>query len=456
MFHTEQQYKMLEQQLQKMKKEIELKDKENKILKKQNREKDEVIHDLDRYNYRGQYLDLKEENKELKKKLNEYEVRLGITKISLNKDSSNSCKPSSTNGFKVVVQNNRVKSGKKPGREKGHKKSSPTVSNSPDAIEPVSSVRTCTCGCQTIEKEEIKRDLVSIEVITHVKQYVGHKTECPCCHKQYMPKFPKGVNNPVNYDENIKSLVVYLNSYSNVPNEKCSNLLGFLTDEKIKIAPSTVPNIMKQFSNRSKDILKTMKNKILKEPVIYEDETPIKINGKIGSTIGVFTQKISIQEAFENRKLESFEKMGILNKYIGGTVCHDHNKIHKAFKKSKDAECNFHILRYCKAEYEVHKYESIRVFMNYLLELRDTVDEYKLQGKKKFEGDEYNQAKEQYLRLLDNWDKEYEEKADKSKLKYYKKMLNLKSRLREYVDDHLRFLTDFRIDFTNNLAERRT
>ena len=66
-----------------------------------------------------------------------------------------------------------------------------------------------------------------------------------------------------------------------------------------------------------------------------------------------------------------------------------------AFKKSKDAECSFHILRYCKAEYEVHKYESIRVFMNYLLELRDTVDEYKLQGKKKFEGDEYNQAKEQ-------------------------------------------------------------
>lgn len=94
--------------------------------------------------------------------------------------------------------------------------------------------------------------------------------------------------------------------------------------------------------------------------------------------------------------------------------------------------------------------------MNYLLELRDTVDEYKLQGKKKFEGDEYNQAKEQYLRLLDNWDKEYEEKADKGKIKYYKKMLNLKSRLREYVDDHLRFLTDFRIDFTNNLAERRT
>lgn len=30
----------------------------------------------------------------------------------------------------------------------------------------------------------------------------------------------------------------------------------------------------------------------------------------------------------------------------------------------------------------------------------------------------------------------------------------MKKRLREYAEEHLRFLTDFRIDFTNNLAER--
>ena len=67
MIHTEQQFKMLEQQLQKLKKENERKAKEVKLLKKQNKEKDEVIHDLDRYNYRGQCEALKEENKELKK-----------------------------------------------------------------------------------------------------------------------------------------------------------------------------------------------------------------------------------------------------------------------------------------------------------------------------------------------------------------------------------------------------
>ena len=67
---------------------------------------------------------------------------------------------------------------------------------------------------------------------------------------------------------------------------------------------------------------------------------------------------------------------------------------------------------------------------------------------------EYEKAKAEYLKKLDAWDKEHLDKADKDKAKYYDGERCLKTRLRECVDDHLRFLTDFRIDFTNNLAER--
>ena len=96
----------------------QLKDKDNKLLKKQLREKDEVIHDLDKNNYRGKYELLKEENAELKKKLQEYENKYNLARISLEKDSSNSLKPSSTDGFKKVVQNNRVKSRKETRKRK--------------------------------------------------------------------------------------------------------------------------------------------------------------------------------------------------------------------------------------------------------------------------------------------------------------------------------------------------
>lgn len=453
MIYSERQYKMLEEQLRKLKKENELKDKEVKILKQQNKQQAEVIHDLDKNNYRGECETLRLENKELKKKLKIYEEKFELARISLGKNSSNSLKPSSTNGFKKVVQNNRVKSGRKPGREKGHARSAPTVTKTPDKTFTVSKVATCTCGCKTIEKEEIARDLISLEIIVHTTQYVGKKTKCPCCGKEHMPKFPSNVNSIVNYDEGIKALVVYLNAYCNIPNQKTAELLGLISDNKIKMCQGTVGNTIAQFSKKSKSIINKMKNEILKQPVINEDESPITVNGKIMSTIGVFTKQISLIDAFSNRTLEAFKEMGILDRYIG-TVCHDHNKIHLSFPQSKQAECNFHILRYCKAEYEVHKREIIKEFMDYLLELRDKVDEYKLQGKTCFTDIEYETAKAKYLELLDIWDKEFKKEYDKDKEQYYDSERCLKTRLRKYVDDHLRFLTDFRIEFTNNLAER--
>ena len=457
MVYSEREYKKLEekykQQIQKLQKENALKEKEVKLLKQQNKQQAEIIHDLDPNDYRGKYQTVKMENTELKKKLKIYEEKFMMQRISLEKDSSNSCKPSSTNGFKNVVQNNRVKSDKKPGREKGHRRSAPTTTTNPDEVIEVSKVATCTCGHKTEEKEEITRDLISLEVIVHTTQYRGKKTVCPCCNKEYMPKFPKQVKSIVNYDEGIKALVVYLNSYCNVPNAKITELLGLLSNNKIKMCQGTVGNTVAQFSKKSKPILNKMKKRILKEPVINEDETPIKVNGKFMSVIGVFTKGISLLEAFENRKLESFEEMGILDRYIG-TVCHDHNRIHESFIQSKQAECNFHILRYCKAEYEVHKRECIKEFMDYLLSLRDKVDEYKLQGKTAFTEEEYKDAKERYLELLSLWDEEFKKNYDYDKKQYFDSERCLKARLRENVDDHLRFLTDFRIDFTNNLAER--
>lgn len=454
MIYSEKQYKQLEEQLKRLKKENELKDKENKLLKQQNKHQAEVIHDLDKYNYRGQCESMKLEIKELKKKVNVLEELLGLAQISASKDSSNSLKPSSTNGYKSVKQNNREKSERKPGQEKGHKKSSPTVSSNPDEVVHVNKVAICSCGHETVEKEEIARDLICIEIIVHTTQYVGKKTECPCCHKTYMPKFPKGIDNPVNYDENLKSLMVYLNTYCSVPNKKVSEIISYLTHNKVNIAQSTVLNNLKSFSKKSKNVLAYLKKNILKSPVINEDETPIKVSGKIMSSIGVFTDKISYVQAFENRKYESFVEMGILDRYIG-TVGHDHNKIHKAFLGYKDAECNFHILRYCKAQYEIHKWESIHEFMNYLLSLRDKVDAYKLEGKECFSSEEYENSKAEYLKLLDAWDEEYKTNFNPNKKKYFDEVRCLKTRLRENVDDHLRFLTDFRIDFTNNLAERR-
>ncbi len=343
------------------------------------------------------------------------------------------------------------------GRLAGHEKSTKDATNNPDNIIRVKETKNCTCGCETVDIGETKRDLINVEVNVRTTQYVGKKKFCPNCGKIHFPKFPKGITKTIQYDSNIKAIMAYLNADCNVSNVKVSEFLKFLTNDKISIAPSTVTAILPQFKTKAKKVLESIKEAILKEAVINEDETPISVNGKFMSAIGCFTKKFSLIDSFKNRRLESFEEMGILNRYIG-TVCHDHNSIHKSFAQSQNAECNFHVLRYCKAEYEKNKREVIKDFMDYLLLLRDRVSERKLDGKTKIEDDEYVAITKEYLTILDKWDKEYKDEIGKLKyeeaLKYHTEERCLKDRLREDIDDHLRFLKDFRIDFTNNLAER--
>lgn len=146
MLYTENQYKLLEEKFKKAIKENEINDKEIKILKTQLKRKDEVIFDLDKNDYKEKFKtenkEKKEEQKRLvkkdlelkqkdiviedyKKKVQEYKNELAICKkelskykIQVGKNSTNSSKPSSTNGFKNQITNRRTPSTKPQGRSK--------------------------------------------------------------------------------------------------------------------------------------------------------------------------------------------------------------------------------------------------------------------------------------------------------------------------------------------------
>lgn len=67
MVYSEKEYNLLGKKLRKTEKDIKLKDREIKILKEQNKQKDELINDLDKYNYRNKYQAAQLEIAELKK-----------------------------------------------------------------------------------------------------------------------------------------------------------------------------------------------------------------------------------------------------------------------------------------------------------------------------------------------------------------------------------------------------
>ncbi len=57
--------------------------------------------------------------------------------------------------------------------------------------------------------------------------------------------------------------------------------------------------------------------------------------------------------------------------------------------------------------------------MDYMLKLRDKVETYKIQEKTSFTQQEYEEAKEQYLKLLDKWDEEFNKEYTKERAQYY-------------------------------------
>ena len=65
----------------------------------------------------------------------------------------------------------------------------------------------------------------------------------------------------------------------------------------------------------------------------------------------------------------------------------------------------------------------------------------------------YKEVKSQWLSILDEWDKEFEEVTKGKSLKYFDEERRLKNRLRAFVDNHLMFAKESLVPFDNNLAE---
>ncbi|MGV8146439.1 MAG: DUF6444 domain-containing protein [Alkaliphilus sp.] len=165
------------------------------------------------------------ENKVLIKKVNELTGKIKILKAEntklqgevsrlknqINKDSSNSGKPPSSNGFKKAVQNNRKKSTKKQGGQKGHKGSTLTPVKKPDII-VIHKQEKCDCGHSLEYKDCKSKQEFNIKVVTEVTEHKYYDGVCPECKKIHRQTVPGGLNNPANYGASIKSFITFLNN----------------------------------------------------------------------------------------------------------------------------------------------------------------------------------------------------------------------------------------------------
>ena len=154
------------------------------------------------------------------KKIKELEARLA-------QNSSNSHKPPSSDGFQRN-RSLREKTGRKPGGQKGHEGTRLEMVEYPDHLHLISPDACGHCGGELkdkVEKEIIRQVLdIPIQQLESTEYRVEHK-KCKKCGRTTRGKFPANVTQQVQYGSRLQALLVYLNIYQIVPQERTTELV---------------------------------------------------------------------------------------------------------------------------------------------------------------------------------------------------------------------------------------
>lgn len=385
---------------------------------------------------------LKAENLQLRKENQTLRLENQKLKDIINKNSGNSSKPPSSDGF-VKIHNSREKSGKKPGGQPGHKGSSHKLFSNPTQIENIKTKR-CQCGGKVTYSGKYKaKQFVDIEITTRITEYREYTGVCDCCRRTVKNHAP--IHDIITYGNNLKSFSALLSLEGMVSINRIKQILQELSNGQLNISEGTLSKWNKDLSVCVNPAVGAIKEKLLASPVNHKDETGIRIHKTLHWLHVLGNKTHTLYYSHKKRGNEADKAMGILPAY-GGVLVHDHLKGLYNFT-CNHAECNAHILRYLKAAIERKGRTWAEDMIKLLLEAKAAV-----KGRNK--PLHKTTVRKFHCRYDVILDKGHEEFLQSESPDYNGEDMKLLRRLRQYKDEHLRFISDPAVPFDNNQAER--
>lgn len=233
-----------------------------------------------------------------------------------NRDSSNSSKPSSTNGYKKVIINRREKSVKLKGGQKNHKPHSLTNKlnqfiNSGNVEEEIVEINK---NDKNKNKRYIEKIVIDIKITKIIKRYRYYmyddgKYHIPKCHNQY-----------VQYGNNIKSIAMDL--MVNLPNST-DGIVEFISDisnKGITLSKGTLINWESNLKNNLSGDIQTIENRLLDSYYLNHDESQIKIDGDGHNILCACNQQYVRLWPSKHKSQDAIDKIGFLPKFKGVIV----------------------------------------------------------------------------------------------------------------------------------------
>ncbi len=401
--------------------------------------------------------EINKENEKLQKQLDEKNKEIARLTALLNNDGTNCGLPTSKTPLnkKKVIPNSRKKSNKNIGGQKGHKKHK-LEKFSDEEINEVQYIELnhCpSCNCDLIETNEtIDKDILDYRLVVNKKRIKFKKYKCSCCGKEVHASIPNHLKEANQYGPNVKTLILELLNEGNVSINRVRRIIKGFTNNEIDLSEGYIAKVQKNAAKKLASFNNELKKKVVKQKLLYWDDTVIYINKKQACLRFYGNEKLALYIAHDKKDKKGIDEDNILNSLDKSKiVMHDHNKVN--YNKTYsfiNIECNAHLQRDLQKVIDNldHKWAK---------ELKELIS--KNIGKRKEYLDKGIVCDEDFTRdfffKFDEIMLSAFEENKKANHKYYadtEKTLIL--RILDYKENYFAWVTDFELPTTNNLSER--
>lgn len=382
-------------------------------------------------------------------------------KEQLNKNSQNSSKPPSSDGFKKPAPKSlRKHSGKRVGGQEGHQGTYLSVLSDPDEIvkhmpsacEGCPHYKMCKGTACVAEKRHVIDAVVTVNVVEH------QLLEIPICMLHGDTRkgnFPNNVKATVQYGENLQALSVALNTVGAVSVKRTHEILSGVFN--IPLATGTISNMVKHCADAVSETVDRIKQKVADSGLGHFDETGIRVDKKLWWVHDASNCEFTYLDISPKRGYLGMEQCGVLPLFHG-IAMHDCWASYWSYKDCQHAVCCAHLLRELTGIAENHPEQKwASAFIDLLTEMKKVKDKAVEAGKETLSYYHYHKFDKRYDELIKQAREENPLPVTTEKKRGRKKkgkILALVERLDNYKASVCLFIHNFMVPFDNNQAER--